>query len=195
MTDNRFSSLYILKDCVALRIIQASHKPKKTKGNDQDSKAKEEELAAELDEFIQYLSQEIFDVLPQNIKTRDISGQELATEHDLAKDLDAISPPPSFCETVVTYSVASDDDQAEDMFRSILSSFSEELVSIAEDARRASLPPASGWKSTRTDACEICTREVPLTYHHLIPRSTHDKVLKRKWHPEEMLNVVAWLCR
>ena len=42
---------------------------------------------------------------------------------------------------------------------------------------------------------EICEREVPLTYHHLIPREVHDKVLKKKWHPEAMLNSVAWLCR
>jgi len=36
---------------------------------------------------------------------------------------------------------------------------------------------------------------VPLTYHHLIPREVHRKVLKRGWHREDMLNSVAWLCR
>lgn len=54
-------------------------------------------------------------------------------------------------------------------------------------------PPA--WHATRPSACEICERDwVPLSYHHLIPRSTHAKVLKRKWHEEHMLNRVAWLC-
>ncbi len=51
------------------------------------------------------------------------------------------------------------------------------------------------WFKTRTTECEICEREVPLTYHHLIPREVHDKARKKKWHPEAMLNSVAWLCR
>ena len=36
---------------------------------------------------------------------------------------------------------------------------------------------------------------MPLTYHHLIPREVHKKVLKRGWHEEAVLNSVAWLCR
>ncbi|EAW08079.1 uncharacterized protein ACLA_028040 [Aspergillus clavatus NRRL 1] len=55
-------------------------------------------------------------------------------------------------------------------------------------------PPV--WASTRTDACEICERDwIPLSYHHLIPRGVHAKVLKKGWHEEWMLNSVAWLCR
>lgn len=34
-----------------------------------------------------------------------------------------------------------------------------------------------------------------MTYHHLIPKSTHERVLKRGWHTEDKLNSVAWLCR
>jgi hypothetical protein len=57
-------------------------------------------------------------------------------------------------------------------------------------------PPVPVWSSTRTSACELCQREwIPLTYHHLIPRSTHAKVLKRGWHEERELGSVAWLCR
>lgn len=186
------STFDILKDCVAYHVIQASYKPKKSKASsartEEDSQQTEEELAAELDEFIQYLTQETFDTLPENVKSSDLDLMS-------AEDLGAISTPPSFRETVITYSLTTDDNGAEDMFSSILSNFKDELVSIVEDAKRASLPPAHGWKSTRTDTCEICGRDVPLTYHHLIPRSMHDKVLKRKWHPQEMLNVVAWLCR
>lgn len=52
------------------------------------------------------------------------------------------------------------------------------------------------WSTTRTTECELCQRSwIPLTYHHLIPKSTHERVLKRRWHSEEMLNSVAWLCR
>lgn len=55
-------------------------------------------------------------------------------------------------------------------------------------------PPA--WTNTRTDACEICERDwIPLSYHHLIPRGVHAKVVKKGWHDEWMLNSVAWLCR
>lgn len=56
--------------------------------------------------------------------------------------------------------------------------------------------PPPIWSSTRTSACELCQRDwIPLTYHHLIPKSTHERVLKRGWHSEEMLGSVAWLCR
>ncbi|KAF2129768.1 hypothetical protein P153DRAFT_366278 [Dothidotthia symphoricarpi CBS 119687] len=57
------------------------------------------------------------------------------------------------------------------------------------------LPPPI-WSLTRTTECELCGRDwVPLTYHHLIPKSTHNRVLKRGWHTEDKLNSVAWLCR
>jgi hypothetical protein len=56
-------------------------------------------------------------------------------------------------------------------------------------------PVEPRWKATRTEACQLCEREwIPLTYHHLIPRSTHAKVLKKGWHDELDLNRVAWLC-
>ncbi len=59
----------------------------------------------------------------------------------------------------------------------------------------ATLPPPI-WTTTRTSECELCERDwVPLTYHHLIPKSTHGRVRKRGWHGEEVLNSVAWLCR
>ena len=55
-------------------------------------------------------------------------------------------------------------------------------------------PPV--WITTRAEACEICERDwIPLSYHHLIPRGVHAKVIKKGWHDEWMLNSVAWLCR
>ena len=57
-------------------------------------------------------------------------------------------------------------------------------------------PPPPLLTTERASACEICDRDwIPLTYHHLIPRSTHAKCLKRGWHEEWRLNSVAWLCR
>lgn len=55
--------------------------------------------------------------------------------------------------------------------------------------------PPPIWVSTRSSACEICDRDwINLTYHHLIPRSVHEKAVKRGWHEEWELNRVAWIC-
>jgi len=60
----------------------------------------------------------------------------------------------------------------------------------------AATSPPPKWIATKTSACEICDRDwINLTYHHLIPRGVHAKVLKRGWHDEQQLNSVAWLCR
>ncbi|KAH9925244.1 uncharacterized protein B0H18DRAFT_1009268, partial [Fomitopsis serialis] len=65
---------------------------------------------------------------------------------------------------------------------------------LVEYVAEVTAPPPV-WSRTRASECEICEREVPLTYHHLIPREVHAKALKKKWHLEGMLNSVAWLCR
>ena len=58
------------------------------------------------------------------------------------------------------------------------------------------LPSDSSKINVHSQACELCARAwIPLTYHHLIPRATHDKVRKRGWHAEWRLDAVAWLCR
>jgi hypothetical protein len=55
-------------------------------------------------------------------------------------------------------------------------------------------PPPSSTRGKVT-ACEICGRDwINLSYHHLIPRMVHDKVVKRGWHREDELQNVAWLC-
>ncbi|KAI1609352.1 hypothetical protein EDD36DRAFT_67841 [Exophiala viscosa] len=60
----------------------------------------------------------------------------------------------------------------------------------------AATTPPPKWIETKTNACEICERDwVPMTYHHLIPRAVHTRVMKRGWHEEHQLNSVAWLCR
>lgn len=66
-------------------------------------------------------------------------------------------------------------------------------------ASTATAPPPEHTPSlaaSRPDGCEICDREqLPLTYHHLIPRQMHAKAVKRGWHGEWELAKVAWLCR
>lgn len=47
-------------------------------------------------------------------------------------------------------------------------------------------------------SCELCTRRMPLTAHHLIPKSEHDRLLKQVPAPfslNEMRTRFAWLCR
>ncbi|WP_106479034.1 hypothetical protein [Phytohalomonas tamaricis] len=47
------------------------------------------------------------------------------------------------------------------------------------------------------DACELCGREdVPLTRHHLIPRTLHGKKrMRKRYSREEMVSSILWLCR
>jgi len=68
-------------------------------------------------------------------------------------------------------------------------------MEVVESYLEAAIAAPPVWVTTRRTECEICEREVPLTYHHLIPKAVHTKVLKRGWHKEFMLNSVAWLCR
>ena len=46
------------------------------------------------------------------------------------------------------------------------------------------------------EACELCTRTLPLSFHHLIPRRLHD----RRWFRDrfgivEMRSRGSWVCR
>ena len=42
--------------------------------------------------------------------------------------------------------------------------------------------------------CPMCERIIPLTFHHLIPRTTHDKPFNRDEIVKE-LNTGVWICR
>jgi hypothetical protein len=93
--------------------------------------------------------------------------------------------PPSVSESIAAYELLPPDTSFPSLFTS----------AMAEYITTATAPPPV-WSSTRTSECEICGRDwVPLSYHHLIPKSMHEKVRKRNWHDEWMLNSVAWLCR
>jgi hypothetical protein len=136
---------------------------------------------SDLDDFTSYLADEVWPFLPAVL--RDASYDT----RDKLPDIDTIcldNTPTSFVDTLVSYGLSSDDDAALKFLRKVIEAYIAQIC--------APLPP---WKSTYTSECELCERAVPLTYHHLIPRSTHKKALKSKWHPERMLNSVAWLCR
>ena len=175
------SQFCTFKDCLARRLLSASNLP--TDGSEGSDDP--------LDDFASYLASEVWPSLP--IPLHGASYEILSSDKvlkEMALDpfcipLDTIPIPTSFFDTLTSYSLFEDTDDCTGFLRKVLSDYLSE----------ATAPPPV-WKQTRTEECEICERSwVRLTYHHLIPRSIHAKVLKKKWHPESMVNSVAWLCR
>ncbi|KAJ7075309.1 hypothetical protein B0H15DRAFT_792009 [Mycena belliarum] len=169
--------LLILKDCLARRLLSCHVYPEL---RNLPESAQGEEL--ELADFSAFLAQEVWPTLPPSFREASFE-----TRSALPDDLDSVpldSTPVSFVDTLVSYGITADAEGAQTLLRKVLA----EYVSDA-----CAAPPV--WSSTRARECEICEREIPLTYHHLIPRATHAKALKKKWHPASMLNAVAWLCR
>ncbi|RPB25555.1 hypothetical protein L211DRAFT_856681 [Terfezia boudieri ATCC MYA-4762] len=140
---------------------------------------------SELSEFIDYLSDELFPTLPLPLRQLTYTGKDSTPSPEtLTSFYHVQTVPHTFSDSLISYGIISDDDDAGKIA----------LAAIEEYVEEAVKPPPI-WKETRKEECEICERNVPLTYHHLIPKSTHAKVLKRGWHPEYMLNSVAWICR
>lgn len=173
------------------RLAGTRGKPQMTV-NHNDSSAQD---PSELVDFSDYLASEIFPSLPKEL--RRISYQtlqdnvalsdkwslplSLSTYEEIAELI-----PPSVNDSLEAYGLI-------DPPRSDLQSFLSPAVAAYLTA--ATAPPPK-WVATKVTACEICERDwVPMTYHHLIPKAVHARVLKRGWHDEQLLNSVAWLCR
>ncbi|CDO72576.1 hypothetical protein BN946_scf184983.g59 [Trametes cinnabarina] len=146
-----------------------------------DHQSDSQEDADALDDFASYLARELWSFLPPVL--REAPYEDRASVPDV-EDLSLENIPTSFTDSLISYGLVEDEESAVVFLRRVLRDY------VAD----ACAPPPV-WSKTRTKECEICEREVPLTYHHLIPREVHDKVRKKKWHPESMLNSVAWLCR
>ena len=146
---------------------------------------------------LQYLSSLIFPSLPTDVRTlsyakyRDSPKLQDAYSAPLSASTTATllnTVPPTAIDSLESYALLPASSDALDL-RNLLAPV------LAAYTSAATAPPPQ-WSTTRTSACELCARDwVPLTYHHLIPRSTHERVRKRGWHADEMLNSVAWLCR
>ena len=165
----------LFKDCIAQRLFRST-----TSEKDKDGTSDQAD-ADGLDEFASYIASEAWPTLPLAVK------EATHETRDTVPDPDTIpleSTSTSFSDSLVSYGLVPDEDDALVFLRKAVSDFLEQACA-----------PPPVWSSTRADECAICSREVPLTYHHLIPRSVHDKVLKKGWHPKAMLNKVAWLCR
>jgi hypothetical protein len=135
----------------------------------------------DLGEFAHYLAGLLWDALSEPVQGASYETRSALPSADEI-ELDTLSP--EYGDTLLAYGLAMDAESADVFARKALEDYLAETTAA---------PPV--WRATRTDECELCEREVPLTYHHLVPRSTHAKALKKGWHPESTLNSVAWLCR
>ncbi|KAL1740012.1 hypothetical protein HDZ31DRAFT_21762, partial [Schizophyllum fasciatum] len=165
--DSHAAQRGMFKDAIARRIIRLC----------QDGST----AAEDLDDFTSYLADEAFPYLPPPLQAATYETRDAVPDAD---SINLDSTPVTFAETLVSCGLADDAEGALALLRR----------AIADYAAEACAPPPV-WSATRADACEMCARRVPLTYHHLVPRSTHAKARKKRWHPESMLNAVAWLCR
>ncbi|KAK1541473.1 YisB protein [Colletotrichum paranaense] len=154
--------------------------------------------ADDMIDFTSYLASETFDSFPPDLKslshathTADPSLLQSRfplplTGADVADLLPTLSS--DVADSLAAYHIV---DPAKQGAHEFLAPVLTEYISVLV----APPPPP---RSTRdsVDGCELCGRDwIGLTYHHLIPRMVHDKVVKRGWHREEELNNVAWLCR
>lgn len=170
----------------------------------------EEDLANDLEAFVLYLAEEVWAVLPEKDKSFPERKPNASTVEELPEKPEADSEgneeeeisssvSPAFTESLLSYSFVTSESSASETFSRVVSEYRQDLADAPPDEDFVNtgyeLPGKGGWWATRKAECEICGRICPLTYHHLIPRSTHTKVLRKKWHPPERLNVVAWLCR
>ncbi|KAH8697099.1 hypothetical protein BGW36DRAFT_427072 [Talaromyces proteolyticus] len=205
----------VFRECVSAAIVQRSEagdkkavkrkargKKRDNAGTDLRSEGKgpdfiEKQNPEELAEFIDFIASETFYALPNEMQTLSYSNIQndpsLASRYKDPADMPASTMeawaavvPVSVSESLSVYGIIPETlDLIAAFIRPVLTDF---LTSVTTG------PPS--WASTRVDACEICERDwIPLSYHHLIPREVHAKVLKRGWHEEWMLNSVAWLCR
>ncbi|KAF7290389.1 hypothetical protein HMN09_01296900 [Mycena chlorophos] len=189
------TQFFILKDCLAQKLLSVSGL--------YDDAGPDSDPGSALDDFTTYLVKDLWDALPQAFRTASYETRDACHVDEEEDDLSArLGPvPPSFEDTLMAYGiVASEDDSLSTTSRNAPSTTpipnaSAFLHTILADYLSAACAPPPIWSNTRTDECELCERRVPLTYHHLIPKSTHVKAVRRGWHAESGLNAVAWLCR
>ncbi|CAG8961307.1 hypothetical protein HYFRA_00013768 [Hymenoscyphus fraxineus] len=143
-----------------------------------------------------YLATEIFTSLPAPLRTltytiyQSTSSLQIYTPPLSSSTLQPLlnTIPLSITETLSTYFATSSSTSSSDNFlKNTLNNYLEEVL-------KKPLPPRL--TKDKAEGCEICGRSwIPLSYHHLIPRSVHAKALKKGWWSEERLEDVAWICR
>ena len=162
--------------------------------------------AEELGEFIDYIAAASFASLPEDL--RSLNHREWAEDQTLSAryplpltggslcDVLPCALDPHVVDSLQAYGVlspsccasadaSSSTSAAEDLLAPVLNAYI--------DGATAAPPPRVARGAA--EACEMCGRDwINLSYHHLIPRMVHDKVVRRGWHREDELQNVAWLC-
>lgn len=176
----------------AKKITKPETQPCENSGTEHQAK---EADASALADFSDYLATEIFTSLPDELKSLSYHAMqndaELSEKWSIPLSLSIIEEVSAYISGDVVDSLAA--YAIIEPPKSDIQSFMAGVLSTFVSA--VTIPPPK-WVATKTSACEICERDwVPMTYHHLIPRQIHSKVLKRGWHEEQQLGSVAWLCR
>ncbi|EXJ59588.1 hypothetical protein A1O7_03734 [Cladophialophora yegresii CBS 114405] len=199
MTDNDNDNYDAFRDCLFSAVVGKlttgpKKPPKKASLASQAAGAPAEPDPSELAEFSDYLATEIFSSLPeqlQRLSHQSLRDEALSEKWSLPLTLTVLEElvahiSGDVIDSLTAYSlIVPPESDVESFLAPVLSGYISAVTT-----------PPPKWIDTRTDACEICEREwVPMTYHHLIPKQVHAKVLKRNWHDEHQLNSVAWLCR
>ncbi|MCJ1367165.1 hypothetical protein MMC16_006297 [Acarospora aff. strigata] len=218
MNGNASSNYEVFRDCLSGPIIEKSAitptKPRKRKtskgrktavktgqhpDHNEDEQHSDGDNPEDLADFIDYLATEIFTALPDDLRT--LTHTTLQATPSLTTKYALPLPQPTLTSLLLTVPASVPDSltsyallpSSDDPSSTSLATFLAPILTAYISTITTPPPP---WPSTRTPHCEICLRDwIPLTYHHLIPKSTHAKALKRGWHEEWRLNSVAWLCR
>ncbi|KAH9938889.1 uncharacterized protein BXZ73DRAFT_44453 [Epithele typhae] len=194
MADADFPQFSTFKDCLAQRIL-AEPGVLNPAGSPDDPDGSPSGDSDALDDFTSYLAEEIWPALPASLRTATHETRDAVPDPD-AVPLDSI--PGAVGDTLVSCGLvppAAPGDAADPHVDPEDAPLARFLRKVLRDYAAEACAPPPVWSRTRAAECEICGRAVPLTYHHLVPRSVHTKARKRKWHAEGMLNAVAWLCR
>ncbi|KIW28503.1 uncharacterized protein PV07_08162 [Cladophialophora immunda] len=204
MTDNDDGNFDAFRDCLFSHVVEkltADGTKKPSKRSSLGKKARQNQSepsgpdASELADFSDYLATDIFANLPRPFQELSYHAlQNDAVQSDkwsLPLTLTVVEElcarlPGDINDSLIAYGLIEPP-------KSDIQSF---MAPVLSGYISAATTPPPKWSETRTKACEICERDwVPMTYHHLIPKQIHAKVLKRNWHEEHQLNSVAWLCR
>ncbi|TQN64540.1 hypothetical protein CSHISOI_10883 [Colletotrichum shisoi] len=211
--DGETAQFETFRDCLSAAVVERVTKPapkpkrrsKKTNaatkspGNEEKGTAPVDAAvdADDMVEFATYLASEAYDSFPADLQS--LSHAAYAADPSLRSryalpltgaDVAAILPSlsPDVADSLVAYGIVDPDRQgAHEFLAPVLGEYVAALTAA---------PPPPRSTRDRVEGCELCGRDwVALTYHHLIPRMVHDKVVKRGWHREDELNNAAWLCR
>jgi hypothetical protein len=146
--------------------------------------------------YLQYIAKEIFADFPPTLRSLSYTAwfnspalqilyPDPLTQVTSNSILNALDP--LITDSLSTYNILPPNTTLTEFLTPVFSNYLSSITTAPS--------PPSLTKAFAT-CCEICDRTwIPLTYHHLIPKSVHGKALKRHWHTEDQLNNVAWICR